>query len=62
VHDTSIPKLEQLVCRSAFTHAFEPEITVQFVPSVPRQSLPQHTSPQNGAGLTIDGIDPEQPV
>ena len=62
MQDTPIPRLEQFVCRSAFTHAFEPAMTVQFVPSVPRQSFPQQTSAQNGAGLTSEGAEPEHPM
>lgn len=62
VHETPTPRLEQLVLRRAFAHALEPTTTVQFVPSVPRQSFPQQTSPQNGAGLTSEGVEPEHPM
>jgi hypothetical protein len=35
---------------------------VQLDPSVERQFAPQHTSPQNGAGFVLDGVDEEHPM
>jgi len=62
VQETLSPRLEQFVNKRAFAHESDPGVTLHSVAFVPKQSAPQQTSPQNGAGFVIEGVELEHPL